>query len=170
MKAGAEYVWDGRTGRPLRLVVHPEASAFSVVHEIGHFLDHHALSDGSVYASAAGLVPEVMDALDQSTAVHTLRSLGQRRRAPIQVTARRRELHPVNQAHVRYLLVPREQFARAYAQFVAVQSGDAGIWADLTSRRSGLLEQVYHSQWEPTDFAPVEQAFDQLFRRHGWRT
>lgn len=72
----------------------------------------------------------------------------------------------VSSTHVRYLLQAREVWARAYAQFIAVESGDPGMAAnlDLELKKQG----IYKSQWEPQDFEPIREAMRKIFKGQGW--
>jgi len=113
------YAWNEYTGASLHLSFsaagpHPE---LSVVHEIGHFLDHQAFGHPGSFASDAGdHHKEVMDAIGQSAAIRALERLQSRRVILLQVR-NRRETEPVDQRMVRYYLGLRERFARAYAQY-----------------------------------------------------
>lgn len=145
-------------------------SALTVAHEVGHWLDHKAMGGAGTFAS--GEPPSdawraVMGALERSQAVSGLRGLlGDPRVARISGLAR----------HVRYLLDPREQWARAYAQWIATRSADHRLGADLTrvldevaaaERRAGFR---VGRQWDAADFGPVATAIDELMASLGWRT
>ena len=99
------YEWNSRTGEALRLSFsvtsdHPE---LSVVHEIGHFLDHQAFGRPGIFASDAADVFPVMHAIEQSAASDALRSLRGRRRSLIWERGRRIEVQ-VQPSLVEYLL------------------------------------------------------------------
>lgn len=139
------------------------------IHEVGHFLDHQTLGNRGRFASEAGHLAEVMDAIARSDAIRVLRSLGGRRRVIIRGVRGRREVEAIKQPYVAYLLQPREAFARAYAQYIAVRSEDRLLLAELGRRQQHVLtSQVYHDQWMDDDFLPIAQALDQLLRRKGW--
>ena len=69
-----------------------------------------------------------------------------------------------------YLLNPRELFARAYAQFIALASGDAILAKHLNDLRSSRRGTVYHDVWRDEDFADVTTEFVSLFERRRWLT
>jgi hypothetical protein len=71
---------------------------------------------------------------------------------------------------VEYYLTPREQFARAYAQFIALASGSSTLRAQVEAIRRTRLAAVYHSQWEDDDFEPIRRQLEGLFRRIRWMT
>lgn len=165
------YEWNEYTGEALRLSfssvgTHPE---LSVVHEIGHFLDHRGLGRRGELGSAIGAVPDLLGAIEASEAYARLSALRFRRRVRVQ-TPTRTEFEAVNQRLVMYLLNPRELFARAYAQFIALASGDAILAKQLNDLRSSRRGTVYHDVWRDEDFADVTTEFVSLFERRRWLT
>lgn len=164
------YVY-ARDGSPRRIVVsrHSDHPRLSFVHELGHFLDHQGLGIPGRFASEAGRLAEVMSVIERSHAIVALRSLRGRRRAIVTRRDGRRELHTLRARHIDYLLQPRELFARAYAQYIAVRNADVTLLIELdVIRRDLLASQVYHDQWTDDDFAPIGEALDGLLRRLGW--
>jgi hypothetical protein len=169
-EAGA-YEWSGRSGTPLRLRLssrgdHPELTA---VHEIGHFLDHHGFGRLGGFASESGRIAAVMEEIRRSAPIQWLVAL-RRRRSVLIEDGRRRVAQPVDQDTVKYYLLPREQFARAYAQYVAQVSQSPVLSAQLLALRRTDTSAVYHSQWEDGEFEPIKLALDRLFWRRRWVT
>lgn len=76
----------------------------------------------------------------------------------------------VKQNLVEYYLSPREQFARAYAQFIAVSSQTTELLVQLEAVQQSRLGAMYHVQWNDGDFRPIQQQFDRLLRRLRWMT
>jgi len=136
---------------------------FTLVHELGHYLDHHALGSVSgAFASASGELADLFDAIDASDAVQELRDL--ERRAPVAFPAAAGVLVILDRDDFSYLLEPEELFARSYAQYIAVRSADAALLEDLLAGQ-GI---VYPEQWKDRDFEAVAAAFDQLLEGLGW--
>jgi hypothetical protein len=165
---GYEYARDGRA---LALVVsrHSEHPHLTVVHEIGHFLDHQAFGIVGRFASESRRVVAVMDAITQSSAVQVLRSREAMKQVLVQMPHGGRRIHRLSQRYVGYLLEPKECFARAYAQLIAVRSRDPRLLDELSRLQGDLLAGgVYHQQWSDDDFAPIAAALDQSLRRMGW--
>lgn len=165
------YDWSDRTGEPLRLHFsglgeHPE---LTVVHEIGHFLDHRALGRPGNFASETGDISALMQTIGLSAASDALRALRGRRRDLVWERGRRRVV-VVKQSLVEYYLSPREQFARAYAQFIAVSSQATELLVQLEAVQQSRLSAMYHVQWNDGDFRPIRQQFDRLLRRLRWMT
>lgn len=110
-----------------------------------------------------------MDRIEATGAVHRLRELRSRRQILVRIHPHRRERFTLDQALVSYLLEPRELFARAYAQYVAVRSGDLRLLTQLHEvRRDLIVGMVYHQQWDQEDFLPVLAAFDWALRWQRW--
>jgi hypothetical protein len=70
-----------------------------------------------------------------------------------------------NRQHLRYLMSPHEVWARAYAQFVAVESGNATLLAELALAQRDSV--VYPYQWTDETFEPIRRAMREIFRRAG---
>jgi hypothetical protein len=61
-----------------------------------------------------------------------------------------------------YYGTPREAFARAFTQYIAVQSPrGSGIRKDIAIRQS--------THWHDSEFGPVKEAFDKAFEGLGWK-
>lgn len=66
--------------------------------------------------------------------------------------------------YYRYLESRRECFARAYAQFIAVESRDKTLIKQLNHQR----QERNLTQWTIKEFKPIRNAFRNLFRKKGW--
>lgn len=144
-------------------------------HAVGHFLDNQALYKGPLnvaqpFASEAAITPEwaayhaavdasenmifKRSAVGQSTVVN---SLGLKA--------------AVDQSHLAYLLRPRETFARAYAQYIAVESGNGGVGSALEFAQLGdrVWPSPHATVWQPADFEPIREAVDNILKAEGWK-
>jgi hypothetical protein len=65
---------------------------------------------------------------------------------------------------VKYAVEPREQFARAFSQYVVTRSGSAAGKKIIEKRAN---EQSGH--WSPSSFVPIAKAFDELAKEQGWK-
>lgn len=61
---------------------------------------------------------------------------------------------------------PKEAWARAYAQFIAEESSDETMAAQVSEIRAEVLPD---RQWQAADFAPVRAAMGELFTSWGWK-
>ena len=148
---------------------HPE---FTTVHEIGHFLDHSGLGRPGEWASETpGVLDQWRDAVRGTWGI-------QRLLPPLQTGVdRTSEMLPdgtvveyeVDQVYLHYLLEPRELWARCYAQFIAVQSGDPDLSLQLNSLRDRPVRTFYYGeQWDEDDFRPIQSSIEVAFRSFKW--
>jgi SPP1 gp7 family putative phage head morphogenesis protein len=121
------------------------------VHEYGHYMDTELLNIGT---QAIGAESELAAWLN---VVKGTRNYAEIRESSLSAT---------NKA---YFLGADELFARAFAQYVARKTGRTKLmqevrmaW-DWVERRHGVMPQ-----WTDADFAPIEAALDDLFRKRGW--
>ncbi len=200
------------TMRPLRIginTVGTDSQPMMVAwHELGHFLDHAGFGnkDGLLYGTDIGWVDKAghLNTDAKASAMKTLVSTMKASRA-VQTLARWRtsqiegspnygdKTAPVNlhDGHLEYLLSTKEVFARAYAQYIAVESQHADGLAELANIvKAGTTGPVastayfnwrpkgkppapgtwdYPSQWTDDDFRPIRAAMTSLFQAMGWR-
>ncbi len=119
----------------------------TMCHEAGHALDRHAMGVVGKWASASA--PEFAEwraAMDVSHAIATISSF------PPSPTRN-------------YFLSKHEQWARSYAQYIAVKTQDPQLLADLDRvRTSGAGWR----QWADDDFKPIAEAIDKVFKGYNW--
>ena len=163
---------EGRQRIVLERYEHPE---MSIAHEVGHWLDHIAFWRGpgapepmqaADTASRGAMMkrladtwgshgPEFQGFMDAATASASIRSIA----TDPYLSDRTRD----------YLLSPHEIFARAYTQWIAVESGDsvmlAQIEKDLEAARN---RSKARSQWEWGDFDLVRRSIAAIFKARGW--
>jgi len=120
----------------------------TTAHEIGHLIDHQVLGTPGEFASVAS--PDLAEF-----------------RSAVQATAAVKEINALSVWQQGSFLQPYELWARAYAQYIAMRSGDPLLIGQLNTIRSG--PQPWR-QWSAEDFAPVATAIDNLFRTKGWLT
>lgn len=165
------FLVSARDGRSLRIEVglggiHPH---LTFVHEIGHLLDYETLGASRGFGSAVGQVAPLMRIIERSETIRNLASRIGRKYAVIPDIRGRLRREAVQQGAVRRLLLPEEQFARAYAQYIATRSQNPIVQAQLHRKRANRLTQgIYYEQWDDDDFAPIARAFDALLRQKGW--
>ncbi len=158
----------------------------TAAHELGHFLDRAGLPPARAFTVETQLgsgenFNEWWKAVQSSRTTQVLQSIKSLPDGSILVRRRRpdgivNELD-VDHAHVDYLLSPREMFGRSYAQWIATQSGDPGMLADLELAQDPANgEQVipgtgfadgYPGYWNADDFEPIASALSEAFRRLG---
>lgn len=132
-------------------------------HEIGHYVDLWGLGKGQCQYRL-GMIPsemekekrskygsehspemdELMNVIMESPTLSIIRSIPGR--------------------YYRYLESRRECFARAYAQFIAVESRDKTLIKQLNRQR----QERNLNQWTIKEFRPIRNAFRNLFMKKGW--
>lgn len=146
---------------------HPE---LSLLHELGHFLDHQTLGQRGEFASVEHTnLAEWRDAVDATGSVNTLRAIVARGTVTVELDGLER-VFPVSVRVLEHDLQWQELWARSYAQYMAQAAGQPRLLAQLAAalgvgRRPRL---PYTLQWEADDFRPVLAAIERLFRMKGW--
>lgn len=127
--------------------------ALTTVHEAGHYLDLEILGAAGNLATlqAGSEMGGVLQALAGSERIRSLRA-----RLPGTKGSVRR--------HLKYLVQPHEQWARAYAQFVAERAGSPRLRTELNR----LIKAAPELAWTAEDFTPIAEAITALFKSKGW--
>jgi hypothetical protein len=149
-----------------------QSSRIVFLHEIGHLLDFDGIGISGEYAS------ETDDLMEGwRSAVRTSRAAQEWIR--LQTTSfqdhhlrnGRIVRTPVDLGHVAMCMQYREYFARSYAQYIAINSRDPTLIADINSAIAAQRYNIvsYPEQWDDDDFEPIGVAFDRLMNDLGWR-
>jgi SPP1 gp7 family putative phage head morphogenesis protein len=140
----------------------------TLAHEVGHWLDHIGLGQGVSWGTssiASAEMKAVQAAMAQSKVIKGINEV--LNTGIVKDTAGNDVRLPLRlRKYYTYLANPKEQWARAYSQYVAVRSGDEALLKDLKTVRSSGIP----TQWTAKDFAPIAKAIDLLFIAKGWRT
>jgi SPP1 gp7 family putative phage head morphogenesis protein len=148
----------------------------TLAHELGHFIDHAGL--GQVGVQRFGSETELMNAWRRAVfSTPTVQTLEQHRdnmlrqlSTTIQTPAGPRQVF-ISVRFLDYLLSDKELFARSYAQYIAVRSGDKAMLRELRrdQKRVDMDKGIYFSnQWQDDEFEVIAKAFDEAFRQLGW--
>jgi hypothetical protein len=148
-----------RVGHFIEIRLNQEHPSFTMVHELGHFLDHWGIdTDGDADASEDGGSPmakPIMEALFASPEVKALLKEQNRTKVP-----EARQLYS-------YLAKPTEILARAYSQYIAQRSNHPAMMAGLEKDRRGTFKGPA-KQWSDASFEPIAEAFDRMFDAKKW--
>ena len=149
-----------RDGSPVDIRVSSAARypGLTLLHEIGHFLDHQALGQTGVFASTGHA-----DLADWRTVARRSRAVGG-------LADLRRGAATLREAtYLDYLQRDEELWARSYAQYVATRSAEPLLQGELVASRQRRPGTVYTPrQWGDDDFISIAEAIEDLFRRRGW--
>lgn len=155
-----------RDDQPSAFLIRAEGRvrSFALLHEVGRLLDFVGLG-GAAFASSSGmpLLEPWRRACEASRAFHQLaQAIGE-------LVSGLRASEADERSRLQALVGPEELWARSYAQFVVVRSGDAGLRSQLEANRTPVLGRVYYPfQWDDDDFRRNEESIEELFRRLGW--
>lgn len=168
------FAMNSRTGEAIEIGVsgsgdHKEVT---LAHEVGHFLDSHGIGQGGSPASLGDpRLDEWRQAVIGSQAVAVLvdkytNPVGYAVEVPSPYAGVTVQARPLP-ARIRYLLGAEEVWARSYAQYIALRSGNVEMLAQLDGLRRDIL--YGEAQWSDDDFEPIAEAMDRLFRGLGWQ-
>jgi SPP1 gp7 family putative phage head morphogenesis protein len=131
----------------------------TLAHEIGHFLDNKGWG-GRGFSSANEAAAEAW-----RVAVRASPEAQQIKAARFDMS-----LDSGARKWASYASQTHELWARSYAQWVALRSGNADMAAELTYIKTAAPSPVYRlSQWGAAEFEPIAKAIDDLFSSLGWR-
>jgi hypothetical protein len=153
---------DPETNLPLAVLVEVNEAhrSFAALHEIGHLLDLVGIGEVGHFASMDDpMMDEWRETIVNSVAIGRL----------IQMID---DVHGgADRDHVADLLDPVETWARSYAQYIVRHCQSPNLRVSLDAFRTPNPAKLYYpQQWEETDFDPIDEVIERLFRRLGWRT
>jgi hypothetical protein len=131
----------------------------TIAHEVGHVVEATLSKKVEVERQMA----EFRKAVSETEAVKRLQKLSTQNVASNSVGKAFR----VSTEYVQYLLRNDELWARAYAQWIATESGDTKMLTQVlavTKKRLAYRDE----QWKPDDFKPVAEAMRAIFEKLGW--
>lgn len=144
----------------------------TTVHEIGHFLDYSGLGrPGEIASETSGVLDRWRASVKQSRKLQRLAPLltvesGGATGTPPGGTVVEYE---ADRDYLRYLIQPRELWARSYAQFIAVKSGDPTLRKQLDGLRGqSAWMSSYGVQWDEDDFLPISASIEAISHDLGW--
>ncbi len=137
------------------------ASLMTFTHEMGHKLDWEALGENNgTWGTRHSEMSEIREAVMQTKAYAGLAETRDKRIAlGVEGTEK----------YYGYMVQGPELWARAYAQYIAEESGNGPMLAFIDKVRDGKTGYWRNAQWDKNDFAPVRSAINRLFKAKGWR-
>lgn len=139
--------------KPLRINLSKKGAtkwpALTMVHEVGHFLDHSGLSN------SPARLKDRESVVEQTTEMRD-------------VMAAIRDTPTFRLLSTPYYWNQRELWARAYAQYIAWRSGSSTLKAQLDKVLTHERDSTRVRQWPYNEFAPIAGAIDKLLMAKGW--
>ena len=144
--------------------------ASTLAHEYGHFLDHHLFGTGKPRLDGCGTLRNINKQGTQNNVTEAKELRGLMNAIYRSDAAKRlvkshddRVVDGRSTDFAKYLLMPPELFARAYAQWIGTKASpqirqEVAMYGEHCRQYGG-----YHAQWTDEDFKPIHAEFDRLF-------
>ena len=165
-----QYDHDGSPGDIL-INKRTKQAEFTAAHEIGHFIDHAGLGNGGFkFASEipggemSGWSATVQNSAAYKTLVSKKLNPGNYK-VSVTTSSGKASFGP-NVQQLEYLLDVKELWARSYAQYIAIKSGNKAMLSQLKTQQNDIL--YGERQWSKADFKPIMDEIDKLFKAKGW--
>lgn len=179
---GGQFRYSSMTGRPadIRMALRPNTPAMDLAHETGHWIDQAGILNNSGTSATntmmiqPGSVPAGVKAwraaIGESAAVQRMRAMRDELKQNRYLVMEDGTKAAVSVGWFDYATRMDELWARSYAQYIAVRSGDAQLLAELRGEqeKARTANLRVPEQWEDDDFEPIARAFDTLFTSLGW--
>ncbi|WP_395735281.1 hypothetical protein [Prosthecobacter sp.] len=125
--------------QPARIAVSPDTGTplLTSLHELGHHVDLHLDPQDVAAVVKAALASSSADWIEN-------------------YVSKNKE----------YYLDPKEIFARAYAQYVTLKSGDHEVLQELQNVLDD--DEIHWKQWGKSDWIPIEEAITKALKRRTW--
>jgi SPP1 gp7 family putative phage head morphogenesis protein len=151
------------TGKPvvMKVSVYSPYPELTTVHEFGHLFDLEGIGTKGKYSSLAGEISQWEIAVENSQAYLNLKRYSKNKTDYEKIGYQRIF---VNKDQINYNLQKDELFARSFAQYIALKSGDKILLEQINSVRSGPIVASYF--WSEEDFQPIASAFDRLLGKY----
>ena len=159
--ADGQYRYKRGTGTAQGIGISPAGPnpELTLLHEIGHFLDHQSLGNRGGFASIRH--PLLVDWRLAVDATETVRRLRQ-----AQIDSGWTDSMT---GASRYLLEYPELWARSYAQYIAIMTADVQLFDQINQIRAQHDRPFNLSPWPDLEFVPIQHAIDALFGLKGWQ-
>jgi len=157
-----------KMGRGIRIKISSNTvnKELALLHEIGHFIDNQAIGVKGVNESEVrdGELRGVLEAFKETDTIKKL--LKMQKTGKFDLMGKMRKLTDKQKCSIEYLLHPREQWARAYGQYIALKSADKFLLEQLNWEINA--NEIIPTQWKKNDFKNVIFAIDNLLINQKW--
>jgi hypothetical protein len=121
VKNVGEYVWDERTGKPLRMVVSEKSPwpELTLLHEVAHWFDQQVFGSREGFGSATGKWQAMAKLVGEGETVKELLRMARSERS---IAGGRRDLLPGTVDLIKTMARPEEIFARGYTEWICRES------------------------------------------------
>jgi hypothetical protein len=144
----------------------------TMVEEVGHILDHQGFNNQLLFESQRGFfseLAEVMELIKKSEPYLHVQSLKPNTRITLKQQSERIRSDFITEKDLDYHTQPREWFARAYLQYIAIRTGDTDLLrAIANSRTTKDYQMLYPRAWSDDEFEAIAKALESVFLDKGW--
>lgn len=159
IKSDGEFRYHGISGKVVGIhinITHKNPE-LAILHEYGHYIDLKAFSGvGGDFATSLRnpILDNWFDTINKSKSVVALHKEFSRASASNEI-----------RKYIKYLLNPKELFARSYSQYIASKSGDKTLLTQLNNERASSL---FKTLWDDDDFVEIMREFDIIMAGLKW--
>lgn len=179
---GGQFRYSSMGGRPhdIRMALRPNTPAMDLAHETGHWIDQAGIlnNSGTSATNTMMIQPDKVPAgvkawraaIGESAAVQQMRAMRDELKANKYLVGQDGTKLAMSPGWFDYATRMDELWARSYAQYIAVRSGDAQLLEELRGEqeKARTANLRVPEQWQDDDFEPIARAFDTLFSQLGW--
>lgn len=146
------------------------APFMTLTHEVGHWLHNDALGTSvKCWDNVDEGLKEVIRVAEESEEIGFIRRCFVNAELKKELTrGKEKKIHEAQYEYCKYLLGQNEIWARAYAQYITVRSGNPIMRRELERSLQRRKEGYYPTQWSDESFEPIAEKIDILFREKGW--
>ncbi len=138
--------------------------SITLLHEIGHALDHTVLGGGTRWATTSWASTSSGDQSDAAW-LQWLGAVKASKTYRVLARQRREYAVPSVRAYCVYLMQIPELFARTYAQWAAERLADSPAASELRVLQKPTKAPAY---WQNDEFTSIAAAFEHLLQRNEW--
>lgn len=155
-------------GQPIKIAISKKGDALSVAHEMAHYFDLHVIGGRGKFETEQkdSLLKDFLQVAKKSQAIKSIETILKDKKVSIgdqEITIGTR-----NERFFKYMMDPKEIWARAYSQFIAKRSGSKEMAQALKSSQDGYKTRGYKYQWDDDDFEEIEKEIEALMLKIGW--
>lgn len=150
------------TNAPVKIEISTKGTSqeMTFAHELGHYLDLFATGK-----TQTSYTSEKLNNDEMSSIMAAIKSTDTIKK----IVDKSNEALPFDALdYLEYLLRPREMWARAYAQYIAVKSQDSLMIKQLEILQNDVIFKTVQTQWNDNEFKSIIQEIDKYFSDKNW--
>jgi hypothetical protein len=157
-----------KLGRGIRIKISSDTQnkEFTLLHEIGHVIDNQATGVRGINetGSPENIFSDILKAIEQTDLTKSLRVMQKSGR--FEYKNKLRKIGTKDYDRLNYLLQPKELWARAYSQYIAMKSGNKELLKQLNWEEN--RQTIFKTQWMENDFKMVIFEVEKFLIKNKW--